>query len=156
METREPRFGEPRRSFLTPRVEILRLDFSKLGKPARPRAVEDRGAEIGRIVKRLLAIVREHRASARRIGSPLDTKAVETVVEALRIESLGGDPGPLLHDSDPVATWLRQALFEDLLEEPSNIFFTTVIDDETIRYEAMDAEFWRECLGGLEERLGGV
>jgi hypothetical protein len=140
------------RSFLTPRVEILRLDFSLRERSPRTQLVGDREVEVERVVKRMHAIVREHRASARRVGSPLGSKDLEMIVEALRIESFGGDPRPFLHHPDPVAAWLRQSLFQELLEEPSNTLFTTRIDAETIRYEAMEAAFWRECLQGLAER----
>lgn len=71
MESPEP-LPREQRSFLTPRVEILRLDFSRLGRDVRPMPIEDRGDETRRVVHHLSAIVREHRASARRIGSPLD------------------------------------------------------------------------------------
>ncbi len=141
------------RSFLPPRVEILRLDFSLREKPARTQAVSNRGGEVARVVKRLLAIVREHRSSARRVGSPIDPTALGMIVDALRIESYGGDPRPLLHHPDPVAAWLRQSLYQELLVEPSNVLFTIPIDEETIRYEAMEVEFWRECLQELEERV---
>lgn len=104
------------RSFLPPRIEILRLDFSRFARSATTQVTREREAEVGRVVSRLLAIVREHRASARRVGSPLDQRDLKAVVEALRIESSGGDPRPLLHHPEPVAAWLRQALFEDLLE----------------------------------------
>ena len=149
--------SKPRRmkSFGTPAAEILRLDFSKLGKPVEAQPIEDRAAEARRVVKRLLAIIREHRASALRVGSPLDDAALALVIRALRIESLGGDYHPLLHHDDPVTAYLRQSLFEELLEEPSNILFTTQLDDETIRYEAMESAFWRECLETLESRVGG-
>ena len=141
------------RSFLPRRVEILRLDFSLREKPARTQAVSNRGGEVARVVKRLLAIVREHRSSARRVGSPIDPTALGMIVDALRIESYGGDPRPLLHHPDPVAAWLRQSLYQELLVEPSNVLFTIPIDEETIRYEAMEVEFWRECLQELEERV---
>lgn len=151
METPDSPTGE-RRSFLPPRIEILRLDFSLRERSPRTQSIGDREAEVERVVKRLHAIVREHRASARRVGSPFGSTDLEMIVEALRIESFGGDPRPLLHHPDPVAAWLRQSLFQELLEEPSNILFTTRIDDETIRYEAMEAAFWRECLQELAER----
>ena len=141
------------RSFLTPRVEILRLDFSRLGRPDRPLTIGDRAVESGRVVKHLLAIVREHRASARRIGSPLDDWALRAVFDALRVESLGGDPQSLLQHPEPVAAWLRQALFEDLLEVLGAVFFTTRLDEETVRYEAMEAAFWRECLEEWVEQV---
>jgi hypothetical protein len=118
MESPESLPEEKRRSFLPPHVEILRLDFSRLGRPARPLPIEDREAETRRVVHHLSAIVRGHRASARRIGSPLDDWALRAVFDALRVESLGGDPRALLQHPDPVAAWLRQALFEDLLEVP--------------------------------------
>lgn len=141
------------RSFLPPRVEILRLDFSKFARSTPTQVTRGGEAEVGRFVSRLLAIVREHRASARRVGSPLDEEDLEDILEALRIESFGGDPRPLLHHPEPVAAWLRRALFEDLLEEPGNVFFTTRIDDETIRHEVMEADFWRECLEELGNRI---
>jgi hypothetical protein len=152
MESPEP-LPREQRSFLTPRVEILRLDFSRLDRPARPRPIEDREAETRRVVHHLSAIVREHRASARRIGSPLDDWALRAVFDALRVESLGGDPQSLLQHPEPVAAWLRQALFEDLLEVPSNVFLTTRLDEETVRYEAMEAAFWRECLEEWVEQV---
>lgn len=145
--------GEKHRSFLPPRVEILRLDFSRFSRSTPTQVTRERETEVGRVVSRLLAIVREQRASARRVGSPLDEEDLEDILEALRIESFGGDPRPLLHHPDPVAAWLRQALFEDLLEEPGNVIFTTRIDDETIRYETMEASFWRECLEELGDRI---
>ena len=140
MESPEP-LPREQRSFLTPRVEILRLDFSRLGRSARPLPIEDREAETRRVVHHLSAIVREHRASARRIGSPLDEWALRAVFDALRVESLGGDPRSLLQHPDPVAAWLRQALFEDLLEV-SAMFL-------------MPDTHWRGLLHELEDRVSG-
>ena len=143
------------RSFGAPAAEILRLDFSNLGKPAAAQPIEDRLVEARRVVKRLIVIVREHRASARRVGSPLDDEALGSVLRALWVESLGGDYRPLLQHDDPVASWLRDSLFHELLEAPGNILFTTRVDDETVRYEAIKAAFWRECLELLESQVVG-
>lgn len=139
MESPEPLPCE-QRSFLTPRVEILRLDFSRLGRPDRSGTIEDRAAEARRIVHHLSAIVREHRASARRIGSPLDEWALHAVFDALRVESLGGDTQSLLQ-LPTRRRLLRQALFEDLLEVPGLI--------------VMPDARWRDCLRLLEERVSG-
>jgi len=144
------------RSFGTPAAEIMRLDFSKLGKPASTQPIENRRVEARRVVTRLESIIRDHRASARRVGSPLTDGIVGLVIRALRIESLGGDYLAVLQHDDPVAAYLRRSLFDELLEEPSNILFTTRLDDETIRYEAMESAFWRECLEVLEERIAGA
>lgn len=40
-------------------------------------------------------------------------------------------------------------------EEPSNILFTTQVNEDVVRYEAMEAGFWRECLGELGRQLRG-
>jgi hypothetical protein len=40
-------------------------------------------------------------------------------------------------------------------EEPSNILFTTQVNEEVVRYEAMEVGFWRECLGELGRQLRG-
>jgi hypothetical protein len=153
MESSDSLPGEKRRSFVPPRVEIRQLDFSRHEKPARTEALTNRKGEVARVVKRLLAIVREHRSSARRVGAPIDPTALGMIVNALRIASFGRDPRPLLHHPDPVAAWLRQSLFQDLLEEPGNVLFTTRIDDETIRHEATEVEFWKECLRELAEAV---
>ena len=42
-------------------------------------------------------------------------------------------------------------LFEELVEEPSNILFTTVTGPETTRYDAMNPSFWLECLDLMEK-----
>jgi hypothetical protein len=153
MESPESLPEEKRRAFLPPHVEILRLDFSRLGRPARSQPIGDRPVESGRVVKHLLAIVREHRASSRRIGSPLDERALRAVFYALRVESLGGDPRALLQHPEPVAAWLRQALFEDLLEVLGAVFFTTRLDENSIRYKALKVAFWQECLAIFEDEI---
>jgi hypothetical protein len=148
------------RSFGTPASEFLRLDFSKFGKaadaqPSKARPIQDRSRECTRIVKRLRAITREHRVSAHRIGYPLDKAALGKILAALRAESLGGDPRLLLHHPDAIAAYLRESLYQELLEEPSNILYTTRLGDNTVGYEAMKANFWRECLVELGEQLLG-
>jgi len=39
---------------------------------------------------------------------------------------------------------------DELVEEPSNIFFTTKTGSETTRYDAMSTAFWIECLDLME------
>ncbi len=152
MEAQDKNPGK-RRCFLPSHTEILRLDFSRLERPARLQSIGDHSGEGERIVRRLLAIVREHRASARRIGSPLGRDELLGIVEALRIESSGGDWRPWLRHPDPVAAYLREALFQELLEESGHVLFTTRIDGETTRYETMEKRLWRECLGRIAEQI---
>ncbi len=120
-----------------------------------PQEIEDRKGEAKRIVKRLLAIIADHHSSADHIGVALDQALLLKVVSALEAETRDEDPTPLLHDDDEVAAYLMRALYEELLEEPSNILFTTQVNPDTVRYEAMEVGFWRECLAELKRQLGG-
>lgn len=117
--------------------------------------IEDRKGEAKRITKRLLAIVADHHSSAGHIGVALDQQMLLKVVAALEAEARNEDPGPLLQDDDQVLAYLMGALYEELLEEPSNILFTTQVNPDTVRYEAMEVKFWQECLAELRQQLEG-
>jgi hypothetical protein len=123
--------------------------------PKAPQEIEDRKGEAKRIVKRLLAIIADHHSSADCIGVALDPGLLLQVVAALEAETRNEDPSPLLRHEDEVRAYLMRALYEELLEEPSNILFTTQVNEDVVRYEAMEAGFWRECLGELGRQLRG-
>lgn len=143
----------PSRRFLPPRVEILRLDLSHHRKRPAARPVENRDDECTRVVARLHSIVREHRTSARRIGTPLDNRSLQNIIAALHAESYGADYRPYLEHPDPVADFLRNALFNDLLEVPCTLLFTTRSGTGTNSYKTMAPSLWRECLSLLMQRL---
>lgn len=117
--------------------------------------IEDRKGEAKRITKRLLAIIADHHSSADHIGVALDQQMLLKVVAALEAEARNEDPRPLLQDDDEVLTYLMGALYEELLEEPSNILFTTQVNPDTVRYDAMEVSFWQECLAELRGQLEG-
>ena len=120
-----------------------------------PQEIEDRKGEAKRIVKRLLAIIADHHSSADCIGVALDQPLLLKVVSALEAETRNEDPAPLLSHEDEVRAYLMRALYEELLEEPSNILFTTQVNPDVVRYEAMEVGFWRECLAELRKKLAG-
>lgn len=125
----------------------------QLAQPKPPQEIEDRKGEAQRIVKRLLAIIEEHRVSALRMGFTLDAPALETVIRALEAETRNEDVTVVLSDDDEVRRYILTSLYEDLLAEPSNILFTTHVAKDVVRYEAMEAAFWKECVAALRQRL---
>ena len=151
----------PKRRVLISEVGTIGLQISPGGisplpelEPAQPpQEIEDRKGETRRIVKRLLAIIEEHRTAALRMNFFFDADALDVVLRALEAETRGEDPSPTLSDSDEIRSYLFASLYEDLLAEPSNILFTTHIAKDVVRYEAMEAAFWKECVAGLRQKL---
>lgn len=112
--------------------------------------IGDRKAEAKRIVKRLAAIVEDHRHAALPLNIELGASDLSSVLEALR-KHAQGDPGkPVAGARDEIHAYCLDRLFDELVEEPSNILFTTKTGPKTIRYDAMNAAFWIECLDLME------
>lgn len=114
--------------------------------------VEDQRAEIGRIVRRLEAIVTTHLEGARRVQHPLTLAQVIMVIDALRAEAEGGNR-PVAFSDGEIAFYLMDSLYEELLGEPSNIFYATPVSAEVTRYVPLRKDFWLKCLAALRLRL---
>lgn len=111
-----------------------------------PLEVKNRGAEIERVLLRLRTLLQPHKESARRMGVALEREDLLSVLDALLADADGKNPELLLESKDPVRAYLRRSMFDDLVGEPSNILYSTKVNPDTIRYEAMPAEFWKECI----------
>ena len=118
------------------------------------RKIADRPGEIRRVVSRLMALVVPHLDAAKAINLLLGADDLRAAISALEAEADGLDPRSRLAGPDEVRTYLRQSLYEELLAEPSNVFYTSKINPEVVRYEAMTRDFWKECLAGLSKKLG--
>ena len=122
--------------------------------PSPPLA--DRKGELRRITKRLMAIMLTHVESARRMNLPLTALELQQVLAALQDEAAGRDPRPSLDSGGELAAYVKQSLYDELLGEPSNVFMATRVNADTMRYEPMQRDFWRECLTELQQRLGSI
>ncbi|MAN37349.1 MAG: hypothetical protein CMI21_06975 [Opitutae bacterium] len=112
--------------------------------------IGDRKSEAKRVIKRLFAIFEEHREAALPLEVKLGTEDLSLVIEALRDHARGGPGAPVSGSRDEVHGHCLNRLFDELVEEPSNILFTTKTGAGTIRYDAMNATFWIECLDLME------
>ncbi|NJR41628.1 MAG: hypothetical protein HC767_02140 [Akkermansiaceae bacterium] len=115
--------------------------------------ITDRKVESGRILKRLLVITGDHSESARRLGIKFQPDDVRAVIEALRSHAKGSNAVSVPGERGEVHQHVLDSLFSELVEEPSNILFTTVSGPDSIRYDAMEPTFWIECLDLLEKTL---
>lgn len=133
------------------RSETIRPLFDIL--PPTPKVeqkIVDRKGEAKRIVKRLAAIVEDHRQSALPLDIEIGAREISLVLRALRDHARGGAGTPVPGARDEIHGYCLNRLFDELVEEPSNILFTTQTGADTIRYDAMNAEFWIECLDLME------
>lgn len=114
--------------------------------------IEDQRAEIGRVARRLEGIVATHLESARRMHESMTPAQIRAVLDALRVEAREAGRPPTFAGSE-VGVYLQQTLYEELLEEPSNIFYSTRVSEEVMRYEPLPRDFWLACLDALQARL---
>ncbi len=113
--------------------------------------MEDPKGEAKRIVKRLAAIIEDHRQAAVPLNIALDAEDLKKVIFSLKDHAKGGRGTPVPGSRDEIHGYCLNRLFEELVEEPSNILFTTQKGSDTVRYDAMNASFWTECLDLLEQ-----
>ena len=119
--------------------------------PASKKEIADRKLEANRVLKRLLGIVEEHYRASLGLGITLGSPEIRVVTAALRDHAKGGSGALELEGCDEILSHCLTRLFEELVEEPSNIFYSTVTGPDTIRYDAMDSNFWIECLDLLDK-----
>ncbi|MDI9397069.1 MAG: hypothetical protein QM531_04625 [Candidatus Pacebacteria bacterium] len=116
--------------------------------------IENRAQECARIVKRLLEMIDRHVASLTKSGLSISWAEMQLVLLALEADVDGRDVNVHLDGADEISAYVRRNLFDELVGEPSNIFYTTQVDGKTVRYEALPKDFWKECLSLLRQKLG--
>lgn len=115
--------------------------------------IENRPQECGRIVQRLMEMIDRQVASLAKSGFAMGWAEMERVLLALEAEVEGEEVNIHLDGGDEISAYVRRSLFDELVSEPSNIFYTTQVDGKSMRYRALPKEFWKECLQVLRQRL---
>ena len=115
--------------------------------------IENRPQECARIVKRLLEMIDRHVASLTKSGLSISWAEMQLVLLALEADVDGREVDVHLGGADEISAYVKRNLYDELVGEPSNIFYTTQVDGKTVRYEALPKEFWRECLSLLRQKL---
>lgn len=131
----------------------IRSGSTELLAEQAPQVIPDRKREGARIIKRLQRIIAAHVEASAKIKCPLGLPDLMAVISALEAEADGLNPASHLTTGEEISTYLRSGVYEELVAEPSNIFHTTKVSDEVVRYEAVPRDFWKECLGQLRKGL---
>jgi hypothetical protein len=117
------------------------------------KEIENRPQECERIVRRLLERIDAHVASLAKSDLSINWVEMQLVLLALDADAEGRDVNVHLDGGDEISAYVRRNLFDELVGEPSNIFYTTQVDAKTVRYEALPKDFWKECIALLRQRL---
>ena len=115
--------------------------------------IENRPQECAKIVKRLLEMIDRHVASLTKSGLSISWAEMQLVLLALEADVDGRDVNVHLDGADEISAYVKRNLYDELVGEPSNIFYTTQVDGKTVRYEALPKDFWKECLSLLRQKL---
>jgi hypothetical protein len=126
---------------------------SNRGSEGAGLVIENRPQECARIVKRLLEMIDRHVASLTKSGLSISWAEMQLVLLALEADADGRDVNVHLDGADEISAYVKRNLYDEIVGEPSNIFYTTQVDGKTIRYEALPKDFWRECLSLLRHKL---
>jgi len=117
------------------------------------KEIENRPQERERIVRRLLERIDAHVASLAKSDLSINWAEMQLVLLALEADAEGRDVNVHLDGGDKISAYVRRNLFDELVGEPSNIFYTTQVDAKTVRYEALPKDFWKECIALLRQKL---
>ena len=117
------------------------------------KEIENRPQECERIVRRLLERIDAHVASLAKSDLSINWAEMQLVLLALDADAEGRDVNVHLDGGDEISAYVRRNLFDELVGEPSNIFYTTQVDAKTVRYEALPKDFWKECVALLRQKL---
>ena len=132
---------------------LLKDVLGESNLPSVKPEIENRKAEAKRVIKRISGIILEHREASLQLDVELNWEELSIVIAALRDHASGGQGTLKLTDYDEIESHCLNRLFEELVEEPSNILYVTPTGPSTTRYDSMDPSFWIECLDLLEREI---
>lgn len=135
---------------------LFSIDREEPKVPEIEGGIVDRKAEARRVVRRLSNVVVEHHEASLALGVSLGVSEIQIVIAALRDHAQGGMGKPVLDGCDEILSHCLTRLYEELVEEPSNILYATPTSPDTIRYDAMEPSFWIECLDLLEQNIAST
>ncbi len=108
-------------------------------------------SQISQVVKKLQVVIADYLESGRDIDIRLTPLEIISAVEAA-IQETAGKPSPWPDGAD-ARTFFIHGLYDELIQQPSNIFETKLFPDGSTRYVPIGRAVWKACLEKLRDRL---
>jgi hypothetical protein len=107
--------------------------------------------EISAVVSKLHVVIADYLDSGRPLKITLSAVEILSAVEAA-IREAGGQSSPWPDGAD-ARTFFIHGLYDDLIQQPSNIFETRLFPDVSERYIPISRATWKACLERLRDQI---
>ena len=119
------------------------------------RLIDGKGAvnksQIGEVVQKLQAVIADYLESGKPLKLTLNPIEVLSALEAA-IEEAQGRPSPWPDGADARAFFIH-GLYDEIIQQPSNIFETRSFPDGSERYVPVSRATWKACLESLRTKI---
>ena len=107
--------------------------------------------QIGTVVSKLQVVIADYLDSGKPLKITLSAFEILSAVEAA-IQEAAGHPSPWPDGAD-ARTFFVHGLYDEIIQQPSNIFETKLFPDGSERYVPISRATWKACLEHLREQI---
>ncbi len=119
------------------------------------RLIDGKGAvdksQISEVVQKLQAVIADYLESGKPLKLTLNPIEILSALEAA-IEEAQGRPSPWPDGAD-ARTFFIHGLYDEIIQQPSNIFETRSFPDGSERYVPVSRATWKSCLESLRTKI---
>jgi hypothetical protein len=107
--------------------------------------------QIGTVVSKLQVVIADYLDSGKPLKITLSAFEILSAVEAA-VQEAAGNPSPWPDGAD-ARTFFVHGLYDEIIQQPSNIFETKLFPDGSERYIPISRATWKVCLESLREQI---
>lgn len=107
--------------------------------------------EIQSVVRKMQVVIADYLESGKALKITLRPVEILSAIEAA-LEEADGRPSPWPDGAD-VRTFFIHGLYDEIVQQPSNIFETRLFPDGSERYVPVSKAAWKACLQEIRDRL---
>ncbi|MHB1080322.1 MAG: hypothetical protein ACYC67_13020 [Prosthecobacter sp.] len=107
--------------------------------------------QMAAVLARISIVMADYLEGGKPIGIVLNPVEILSAVAAA-IQEAEGRPSPWPDGAD-ARTFFIHGLYDEIIQQPSNIFETRIFPDGTERYIPLDKATWKACLQRLHEQI---
>lgn len=108
-------------------------------------------SQISEVVQKLQAVIADYLESGKPVKITLNPIEILSALDAA-IEEAQGRPSPWPDGADARAFFIH-GLYDEIIQQPSNIFETRFFSDGSERYVPVSRATWKACLESLRTKI---